>query len=141
MGRTLFLRALLLLCMMAGTGGGTGLARADSYAVELQSMSGVGDWDDLDAWLQQLCKVVQCSEERPPADGSISPGDFAALKFILAYEAYGVQPMVSKTDVVYAGFAAGQCLKILDEGRVKLDPDIEDALVEALVSLRIEMGS
>lgn len=139
MGRTLFVRALLLLCMMAG--GGTGLAHADSYAVEMQSMSGLGDWDDLDAWLQQLCKVVHCSEDRPPADGSISPGDFAALKFILAYETYGVEPTVSKTDVVYAGFAAGQCLKILDEGRVKLDPDIEDALVEALVSLRIEIGS
>lgn len=137
MGRTLVVRGLLVVLFVLACVGAP--ARGDSYALGTETMA--GDWDDLDAWLQQLCKVVQCDELRVPTDGAISPSDYAALRFVLAYQTYGVQPVVNRSELLTAQSATARCLDVLADGSTSLDPDIEAALIDALLSLQIDLGS
>ncbi|MBX3389312.1 MAG: hypothetical protein KF691_07630 [Phycisphaeraceae bacterium] len=142
MGRTLLVRVFLAFCFGIGHLGWLSLPAVAENGVPTPYAGGTADpLDDLWSWLHQLCSVVHCDESRPPADGSISEADYAALQFVLSYEAYGVRSGVNKYDVLNAQLVTVHCLKLLDQEATKLDPDIEEALTDALLSLQVDLAS
>lgn len=138
MGRTLCIRAFLvfLICFLPRHNFVVGNAVGASPAPAMAD-----NWDELETWLHELCYFVHCDLTRLPSDGPIPQEDLAALQLVLSYETYGIRADLSKADYFDARLITSYCLKLLDQGPTKLDPEVERLLEDALVSLEVDLGT